>query len=717
MLPGLFVRTGMRTVLRGGRGLGPPGAAARRGPALRRGPGPAPGARGLRGGAAAAAVGEGSSSGYGAESIQVLEGLEPVRKRPGMYIGTTGQRGLHHLVYEIVDNAVDEVQAGFAKNVHVELDRAGGWVRVRDDGRGIPTDVHPVTQVSTLETVLTVLHAGGKFGGDASGYTVSGGVHGVGVSVVNALSADLEARVWRDGQLYSQRFQQGRRVSDLECEPQGSGGPAKGTEIRFRPDLSIFKSGAAMDPKVLNSRLRELAFLNSGVRINFAATNAAKAKKGAAAAADEGDGDAEVHEHHYEGGLKEYVAWMTDNNATLHAPFHILGREEGVQVEVALQWCSDMFTDNLAGYANSIRTVDGGTHLDGFKASVTRTVNSLCRKNGTLKEADKNFTGDHVREGLNAVVSVKVQNPEFEGQTKTRLGSPSVRKVVDKVVSEALNEILDMHPEALNAIAAKAMQAQKASEAAKRARDLVRRKSVLSRTSLPGKLSDCASLDPAESEIFLVEGDSAGGTAKQARDRGFQAVLPLRGKILNVEKADEESMYKSNEISNLITGLGLGVRGEALNGLRYHKVILLTDADVDGAHIRTLLLTFLFRYQRELFTAGHVYVGVPPLYKVVKSRSRKEHYLYSDAEMAEFTRDLKPGSYAQQRFKGLGEMMPQQLWDTTLNPETRRLRKLTVEDAAEASHIFTLLMGDKVGPRRSFIVEESRRLGLGDLDV
>ena len=682
-----------------------------------RGPGPS---RGLAAGSEAAE--------YGAGAIQVLEGLEPVRKRPGMYIGGTGQRGLHHLVFEVVDNAVDEVQAGHARGFSVEVDAGSGWVTVQDDGRGIPTATHPQTGKSALETVLTVLHAGGKFGGESSGYSVSGGLHGVGISVVNALSEGLEVRVWREGREYKQSFSRGRPLGPLEEAPAGPEAPAQGTQVRFLPDPDVFKAGTKMEPRALNSRLRELGFLNSGAAIRFRHIPAAgpaeeaEVKVGGGSAEEGGDASPAADnvawtEHRYEGGLREYVEWMTSNNHPLHEPMHFLSEAEGgVQVEVALQWCSDQFSDSLVGYANSIRTVDGGTHLDGFKFALTRLMNAQARRTGVLKEGDPNLSGDHLREGLNAVVSVKVPEPEFEGQTKTRLGNPGVRKAVDTAVTRAVSDIMVAHPEAVKAILAKALQALRASEAAKQARDLVRRKTALSRTALPGKLSDCSSTDPAESEILLVEGDSAGGTTKQARDRRFQAVLPLRGKILNVEKADDQSLYNNNEISNLIIGLGLGLKGEGLEGLRYHRIILLTDADVDGAHIRTLLLTFLFRYKKELFSEGHVYVGLPPLYKVT-ARGGKVQYCYDDQGLAETTADMKDGSFTLQRFKGLGEMMPQQLWDTTLNPDGRRLKKLTVEDASEASHLFTILMGDKVAPRKELIVQEARELGFNDLDI
>ncbi|PRW39388.1 DNA gyrase subunit B isoform A [Chlorella sorokiniana] len=704
-----------------------------------------------------------ASTSYGAQQIQVLQGLEPVRKRPGMYIGSTGQRGLHHLVYEILDNAIDEVQAGFATEVYVELDLTSGWVTISDNGRGIPTDIHPATGKSALETVLTVLHAGGKFGGDSSGYAVSGGLHGVGVSVVNALSNQLEVTVWRGSKQFSQSFSRGVAQGPLQeaaAAPAANGRqPRNGTQVRFIYDDTIFSKTATFDPDTIRSRLRELAFLNSRATIFFrvldgksgkaasssssngssggssaaasgkaaAASSSSSSSGGSAAAALAAEAAATLSPAaaqaaadgwevlHFAGGLAEYVRYLNRDKAAIHEPICFSKQVNGFTVEVALQWCSDAFSDTIIGFVNSIKTVDGGTHIDGAKAALTRTVNSLARKLKVLKEGDANLAGDYIREGLGAVVSVKVPNPEFEGQTKTRLGNPEVRKVVEGVVGAEASEALEMDPTTLNTVLAKAMQAFKAAEAAKKARELVRRKSVLTKSTLPGKLADCASTNRDECEIFLVEGDSAGGSTKQARDRRTQAVLPLRGKILNVERQDDAKLYKSSEISNLIVGLGLGLKGEDLGALRYGKIIILTDADVDGAHIRTLLLTFLFRYQRQLFEQGYVYVGVPPLYKL--EVGRKAQYCYTEEELKAATAQLTPGSYHVQRFKGLGEMMPEQLWQTTLNPATRTLRKLTIEDAAEASHMFALLMGDKVGPRRELIERHGSRLALEELDI
>lgn len=734
-----------------------------------------------------------------------------MRKRPGMYIGSTGVRGLHHLVYEILDNSIDEVQAGEAKKVEVTVDLETGWVTVADDGRGIPTAIHPATGKSSLETVLTVLHAGGKFGGgeSSSGYQVSGGLHGVGVSVVNALSSALRVTVWREGQEHTQSFERGNAIAPLSSRPLADSEDKNrtGTKVAFRFDDDIFSPGVAFEPETIRARLRELAFLNSSATIKFKVIGGsskkavARACLAALASAEEEEGDIRYDDtngddaeeensssssspsnsspalpvpsstieadgwetFHFAGGLEEYVRWLNRDKSPLHPrPFYARVDNvggTGVGVEVALQWCADSFSDTLVGFVNSVKTVDGGTHMDGLKAALTRTINSLARSSKALKDGDPSLPGDHVREGLGGVVAVRVPDPEFEGQTKTRLGNPEVRKIVDGVVAKEVGAALELDPRAFNAIIGKAMQAFKAAEAAKRARELVRRKSVLVKSTLPGKLADCTSADKERSEIFLVEGDSAGGSAKQARDRTTQAILPLRGKILNVERKDDASLYKNAEISDLIVALGLGVKGEsgegALAGLRYGKVILLTDADVDGAHIRTLLLTFLFRYSRELFERGHVFVGVPPLYKVNPVRgggSRKKKsaaeedeeevgseegavaaskgkkggasssaaaavYCYDDTDLAKALKDRPAGSYTIQRFKGLGEMMPQQLWETTLDPASRTLRRLTLEDAAEASHLFSLLMGDRVGPRRELIESHGTRMNLEDLDI
>ena len=644
---------------------------------------------------------------YGADQIQVLEGLEPVRKRPGMYIGSTGPRGLHHLVYEVVDNSVDEALAGHCKTIQIDIN-AEGSVRVTDDGRGIPTDIHPTTGKSALETVMTVLHAGGKFGG--GGYKVSGGLHGVGISVVNALSDMVEVTVWRNGKTHIQKYSKGIPQGELEITPSEDKSRT-GTSVCFKPDIEIFKTtGIQFDYITLASRLRELAYLNAGVEIVFTDYRLELIKAE----------DPHSETYHYAGGIKEYVSYINKEKQALHEDIiYVQSEKKGVQVEVAMQWCVDAYSDNLLGFANNIRTVDGGTHLEGLKTVLTRTMNSIARKRKKLKDSDSNLAGENVREGLTAVISVKVPEPEFEGQTKTKLGNTEVRGIVDSVVGETLTEYLDFHPNVGDSILDKAIEAFNAAEAARRARELVRRKSVLESSTLPGKLADCSSRDPAESEIYIVEGDSAGGSAKQGRDRRFQAILPLRGKILNIEKTDDSKIYKNNEIQSLITALGLGIKGEEFDPaqLRYHRIIIMTDADVDGAHIRTLLLTFFYRYQRDMVEQGYVYVACPPLYKV--ERGRQHYYCYSDMELTQLTQEQFPANanYTIQRFKGLGEMMPQQLWDTTMDPENRALKKIEIEDAVEADRIFTVLMGDRVAPRREFIETYGSKLDLTDLDI
>ncbi|NET89202.1 MAG: DNA topoisomerase (ATP-hydrolyzing) subunit B [Kamptonema sp. SIO1D9] len=640
------------------------------------------------------------TSSYSAEQIQVLEGLEPVRKRPGMYIGSTGPRGLHHLVYEVVDNSIDEALAGYCTHIEIDLN-ADGSVTVTDDGRGIPTDTHPTTGKSALETVMTILHSGGKFG--SGGYKVSGGLHGVGISVVNALSEWVEVTVWRDRQVHVQRYERGVPVTELEVKGETE---RTGTSITFKPDTQIFiTNGIEFDYNTLAGRVRELAYLNAGVRITFS---------------DRRTPEPRVESYCYEGGIREYVTYMTREKEPLHQDIiYVEGERNGVQVEVALQWCVDAYSDNLLGFANNIRTIDGGTHLEGLKTVLTRTMNTVARKRNKLKDNDSNLGGENVREGLTGVISVKVPEPEFEGQTKTKLGNTEVRGIVDSLVGEVLTEYLEFNPGVADSIIEKAVQAFKAAEAARRARELVRRKSVLESSPLPGKLADCSERDPAKAEIFLVEGDSAGGSAKQGRDRRFQAILPLRGKILNIEKTDDAKIYKNNEIQSLITALGLGIKGEEFDAsqLRYHRIVIMTDADVDGAHIRTLLLTFFYRYQRDLVDQGYIYIACPPLYKV--ERGRSHYYCYSDRELQNLIQNEFPSNanYTIQRFKGLGEMMPQQLWDTTMNPESRTFKRVEIEDAAEADRIFTVLMGDRVAPRREFIETHGPRLNLTELDI
>lgn len=799
------------------------------------------------------------TSNYGVDQIQVLEGLDPVRKRPGMYIGTTGPRGLHHLVYEVVDNAIDEALAGYCDHIEIDIN-ADGSVTVTDNGRGIPTDIHPTTGKSALETVLTVLHAGGKFGG--GGYKVSGGLHGVGVSVVNALSEWVEVTVWRDQKIYTQRFERGIPIGELQSIPDTE--TRTGTRVSFLPDTQIFTIGIEFDYSTLSGRLRELAYLNAGVRITFT---------------DYRQAELHIEIYFYEGGIRQYVEYMCREKEALHKDIiYVSGERNGVQIEVALQWCIDAYSDSLLGFANNIRTIDGGTHLEGLKAVLTRTFNNLARKRNKIKENEPNLSGENIREGLTGVISVKVPDPEFEGQTKTKLGNTEVRGLVDSMVGEKLNEFLEFNLPIGDAILEKAIQAFKAAEAARRARDLVRRKSVLESSPLPGKLADCSSRDPRESEIYLVEGDSAGGcfhgdtkvvlydnfskkraisfrdlvaeqaqgikhfcitykngdankrpiinarlikkdaevikltlsngeviictpdhkfmlddgtyqearslnsslylmsekkvlelsplarpgipnpprektfvtsikyldeqvdvydaevpethnfllasgifvhnSAKQGRDRRFQAILPLRGKILNIEKTDDAKIYKNNEVQSLITALGLGIKGEEFDStqLRYHRIVIMTDADVDGSHIRTLLLTFFYRYQRQLVDQGYIYIACPPLYKL--ERGKNHFYCYSDRELQQKIAEFPANAnYTIQRFKGLGEMMPEQLWNTTMNPETRTMKRVEIVDAAKAEELFTILMGDRVAPRREFIETYGTKLNIHDLDI
>jgi DNA gyrase subunit B len=644
------------------------------------------------------------TSDYGDDNIRVLEGLEAVRVRPGMYIGNTSATGLHHLVYEVADNSIDEALAGHCKNIDISIN-ANGSITVIDDGRGIPAGINPQTGKSTIETVLTVLHAGGKFGD--GGYTVSGGLHGVGISVVNALSAHVEVKVWRNKKIHTQRFEKGLAVTGLDIVPSPE--DRTGTTVTFLPDIEIFKESIVFDYDTLAVRFKQLAYLNAGLRISFSDYRLELLE----------NHEPRIENYYYEGGIREYIAYLNVDKQPLHEEvIYIQSEQDKVQVEVALQWCSDAYSDNILGFANNIQTKEGGTHLDGLKVVLTRTMNAIGRKRNKIKEGDANLGGENIREGLTAIVSVKVPNPEFEGQTKTKLGNSEVRKIVDSIVSEALTEYLEFRPNIADAILEKALQAFNAAEAARRARELVRRKSVLESSTLPGKLADCSSKDPSESEIFIVEGDSAGGSAKQGRDRRFQAILPLRGKILNIEKTDDAKIYKNTEIQALITALGLGVKGEDFKSeqLRYHRICLMTDADVDGAHIRTLLLTFFYRYQRALIEEGYVYIACPPLYKL--ERGRNHYYCYSERELQQKISEFPANAnYTIQRFKGLGEMMPQQLWETTMDRETRTLKRVEIQDAAEADRIFTILMGDRVAPRREFIETYGPKLGLMDLDI
>lgn len=622
---------------------------------------------------------------YGASQIQVLEGLEAVRKRPGMYIGSTGPRGLHHLVYEVVDNSIDEALAGNCSKIYVAIN-ADGSITVEDDGRGIPVEVHPKTGLSTLETVLTVLHAGGKFGG--GGYKVSGGLHGVGVSVVNALSEWLVAEVHRDGKAYRQEYKKGNPQTKLEVVGESN---HTGTIISFMPDAEVFDE-IEFSFDTLEYRLRELSFLNKGIKIIFE---------------DKREGKEKYRDFHYTGGLVEYVKFLNKSRTGIHEDIVYIDKKvDDCLVEIAMQY-TDGYTENIYSFANNINTHEGGSHLAGFKAALTKTINEYAKRNGALKDKDSNLSGEDIREGLTAVVSVKLPDPQFEGQTKTKLGNTFMRGIVDGVTVEELGSFLEENPNTAKVIVDKALRAQRAREAAKRARELTRRKSVLESTSLPGKLADCSEKDPSKSEIFLVEGDSAGGSAKQGRDRNTQAILPLRGKILNVEKSRLDKILASDEIKNMITAYGCGIGNDFdLEKARYHKIIIMTDADVDGAHIRTLLLTFFFRYMRPLIEEGYVYAAQPPLYKVTKQK--KEYYVYSDKELDDLLNEIGRDKYDIQRYKGLGEMNPEQLWDTTMNPETRTLLQVTIEDAAIADEIFSMLMGDKVAPRREFIQENAK---------
>ena len=622
---------------------------------------------------------------YGAEQIQVLEGLEPVRKRPGMYIGSTGPRGLHHLVYEVVDNSIDEALAGFCDEIHVMIcpDES---ILVRDNGRGIPVEVHPKTGKTTLETVLTVLHAGGKFG--SGGYKVSGGLHGVGVSVVNALSEWLVATVEVDGKKYQQRFERGNPVTELEVTGESD---RRGTTIHFKADNEIFEE-VLYKYDTLEHRLKELSFLNKGIKIILE---------------DQRIDSEKVKTFKYDGGLIEYVKYLNKNKNTIHDDIiHFEKSVDEYLVEVSLQY-TDGYSENIYAFANNINTHEGGTHLSGFKSALTRVINDYAKKMNFLKGKDENLTGEDIREGLTAVVSVKLPEPQYEGQTKTKLGNTAVRGVVESSTVEYFGAFLEENPSSGRIIVDKALRAQRAREAAKKARELTRRKNILESTSLPGKLADCSEKDASKSEVYLVEGDSAGGSAKGGRDRKTQAILPLRGKILNVEKSRLDKILSSDEIRNMITAFGCGVGEDFdLERLRYHKIVIMTDADVDGAHIRTLLLTFFFRYMKPLIENGFVYIAQPPLYRVKKGKA--ERYAYSDKEMNVVVEEMGRGNVDIQRYKGLGEMNAEQLWDTTMNPETRTLLQVTIEDASMADEIFTMLMGDKVEPRREFIQENAK---------
>ncbi|KMT21736.1 DNA gyrase subunit B [Clostridium cylindrosporum DSM 605] len=624
---------------------------------------------------------------YGASEIQVLEGLEAVRKRPGMYIGTTSSRGLHHLVYEIVDNSIDEALAGYCDNIEVSILK-DNIIRVRDNGRGIPTGMHPKMNKPAVEVVFTVLHAGGKFGG--GGYKVSGGLHGVGASVVNALSEYLEVEVRRDGKVHNQRYERGMVMHDMKVTGESK---TTGTIVTFKPDAEIFET-LEYEYDILAQRLRELAFLNKGIRITIR---------------DEREEEVREEVFHYEGGLREFVKYVNRKKDVVHEePIYIEGLKDDVMVEISLQYNTG-YTENILSFANNIDTTEGGTHVVGFKSALTRVVNDYARKYNILKESEKNLSGEDTREGITAIISVKVTEPQFEGQTKTKLGNSEVRGIVENICGDKISSFLEENPHVSKIIIEKSLMASRAREAARKARELTRRKNVLDSMSLPGKLADCSEKDPKLCEVYLVEGDSAGGSAKQGRSRAFQAILPLRGKILNVEKQRIDKILVSDEIKNMITAFGAGIGDEFdVSKIRYDKIIIMTDADVDGAHIRTLLLTFFFRYMRPLIDEGHVYIAQPPLYKL--SKGKNMWYTYSDDERDAKLDEIGREGVEIQRYKGLGEMNAEQLWDTTMNPDTRTLLRATVADAIAADDIFSVLMGDKVEPRREFIKENAKRV-------
>lgn len=631
---------------------------------------------------------------YSGKDIQVLEGLEAVRKRPGMYIGSTGPKGLHHLVYEVVDNSVDEALAGFCTNIDVVINQDNS-ITVTDNGRGIPVDKHPKLKKPTLEVVMTVLHAGGKFGGE--GYKVSGGLHGVGVSVVNALSYKVEVEVKLNGKIYSQRYEYGKPVTKLEEKSTSS--KTTGTKVTFWPDPEIFET-TVFEYEVLQTRMRETAFLNKNLKITLTDMRELEPRK---------------EEFRYAGGIVDFVKFMSQGKETIHSkPIYFEANGEEGSVEVALQW-NTSYADHTLAFANNIHTHEGGTHLDGFKNALTRTVNDYARRQNILKEKDGNLTGDDIREGLTAVLSVKLHDPQFEGQTKTKLGNTEMRGFVQSIVTQGLAEFLEENPRQARLIVQKASQASKARAAARKARELTRRKGLLEGTSLPGKLADCSLKDASLCEIYLVEGDSAGGSAKMARDRSFQAILPLRGKILNVERAGLNKSLSSQEIQAMITAMGTGI-GEEFNleGARYHKAIIMTDADVDGAHIRCLILTFFYRFMPQAIEAGYIYIAQPPLYKI--SVGRKHEYAYSDDELQEELSKLTPGTkYNIQRYKGLGEMNPEQLWETTMDPAARTLLQVTIDDALAAEKAVSDLMGDQVEPRKDFIQTHAKDVRFLDI--
>jgi DNA gyrase subunit B len=646
----------------------------------------------------AAANGAAGAKDYTAQGIQVLKGLEAVRKRPSMYIGDTSTRGLHHLVYEVVDNSIDEAMAGYCSDIKVTIGK-GDTIKVVDNGRGIPVDMHKDEGKPALEVVLTSLHAGGKF--DHGSYKVSGGLHGVGVSCVNALSEWLKAEVYRGGKIYQMDFRRGALVGALQ-ETGVAPEDQTGTTITFKPDFQIFPE-LVFSYETLRGRLRELAFLNRGLNISIT---------------DDREDRRKTEAFHFEGGIVEYVRWLNQSRQVIcPEPVYFGGEKDGIQVEVAMDY-NEGYSEALFTFANNISTTEGGSHLSGFRAGLTRTLNAYANSSGLMKKDMASLTGDDVREGLVAIISVKIPEPQFEGQTKTKLGNTEVKGQVEALVNTHLGEYLQEHPKEARGIINKCIAAAQGREAARKARDLTRRKSALDSAALPGKLADCSSRDPVECEIYLVEGDSAGGSAKQGRERRFQAILPLKGKILNVEKARLDKMLGNDEIRTIITALGTGVGAgiQDISKLRYHKVIIMTDADVDGSHIRTLILTLFFRHFREVIEQGHMYIAEPPLYRVKKGKT--EVYAYSDPQKDRLVEEMGGAKNVYvQRYKGLGEMNPEQLWETTMNPDSRTMTRVRVEDAAEADHVFTTLMGDEVEPRRRFIEENAAGINLDNLDI
>lgn len=620
---------------------------------------------------------------YNENQIQILEGLQAVRKRPGMYIGSTSSKGLHHLVYEIVDNAVDEALAGYCDTVVVSIHEDNS-ISVLDNGRGIPVGIHPQKGISSVEVVFTILHAGGKFGG--GGYKVSGGLHGVGASVVNALSEWLTVEVHLEGKIHQEKFSRGDVIQPLTVIGETD---KTGTFVHFKPDAQIFEE-LIYDYKILEQRLKETAYLTKGLKIELIDLREEEKKRKV---------------FHYEGGIKEFITHLHKHKTTIYPEvFYCEGEKEGIMVEVAFQH-NDSYVENIFSFVNNINTTEGGTHLSGFRSAITKTLNDYGRKMGILKDADKNLSGEDIREGMTAIISIKIGEPQFEGQTKTKLGNSEARGAVETVFGEQLTYFLEQNPTVGKMIIQKGLMAARARDAARKARDLTRRKSILEGNALPGKLADCSEKDASKCEIYIVEGDSAGGSAKGARSPKTQAILPLKGKILNVEKARLDKMLENEEIRNMITAFGAGISDDFdISKVRYGKIILMTDADVDGAHIRTLLLTFLYRYYRELIEQDHIYIAQPPLYLVEKNK--KKHYAYNDRELEKILEEIgRTGISRMQRYKGLGEMNPEQLWDTTMNPETRTLVRVNLDDAAAADEIFTALMGDKVEPRREFIHE------------